>query len=518
MPGQELSAAELLNKVAKNMQQFKIVKSVTENYLPGQTEPTDYVTSIKDYDNKQVFLIYSEGYLHQWDYQKMTCSIYRPDDNSMIIEQWDGELGDPGKQVEAYIKKLSEEGLQARQSEMKENGIGFTVIEYDNALNNISDDPNLFISSTRMGGKPVKTIAHKLAINRDDLFLGWSEVRYYDPQDNLIITKISTSEPVDRAPANIYELGVPGDVTIINKVPDKRVQEVRKQIEMHKGRFLKNYIAVHTEIDVEDKQPRLMEGTVIYCKGKKIRVDSFRSIYPSDKKKPIPAKATELVKDSLGLLEPYVPKKPRLRAIHLYDGLWQHIYEEQGDEIILKKPHRRPDGDLYGDDDIEDFGWRLLWLLNEPEWMYEDEFAKENGLIGMEITWQSQWGRLPERKVLYVDPEKDYCFRRYTEEKIVDAPWQIGKNWLEAAKEKKNLRETVRIYEVTDYAQTAAGQWYPKAFTVKGYDQYNPLSGDYPKNRFERVCRIYLLEENPDLPDALFDPEILAPFEEKTQQ
>lgn len=521
LPTPQLSAAELLTKVSKNMTRFKIVKSVTENYLPGQTEPVSSETAIVDYNRKQCFITFSQGWLHQMDYENRIWSIYRPEDNTMIVKELSGELGNPGKQVEAYIKKLSEVGLEVRQSEIIEGGIEFTVIEYDDVLYNMSDDPNLFVSSTIMGSRAVKTIAHKLLINRSDLFLGWSEIRYYDPQDNLIVTKKATSEPIDSAPADIYELGVPDDVKIINKVPDERVQEVCKQIEEHRGRFLKSYLAVQTEMDVTGQQPHLMEGTVIYCKGRKIRVDSFRSIYSSDKQKPIPAEATELLKDSLALLEQYVPGSVRPREIRIYDGLWQHIYEEQGDKMVLKKPHRRPDGDMYGDDDIEDFGWRKLWMYDElPAYMIEDDFSTEKGLLAMEVTWQSQWGWVPERKVLYVDPAKDYLFRRYIEEKLIDAPWQIDKTWIDQLDEqkKKRLRESVRVYDVTEYGQTTAGQWYPKTITSKGYDQYNPLGENGYREKWNRVYRIDLLEENPDLPDELFDPEILTPFEEKTTE
>ena len=48
LPGAELNAAQLLTKVSKNMQQFKCVKSVTENYLPGQKEPFSRETTIID--------------------------------------------------------------------------------------------------------------------------------------------------------------------------------------------------------------------------------------------------------------------------------------------------------------------------------------------------------------------------------------------------------------------------------------------------------------------------------------
>ena len=122
---------------------------------------------------------------------------------------------------------------------------------------------------------------------------------------------------------------------------------------------------------------------------------------------------------------------------------------------------------------------------------------------------------MPVRKVLYVDPSKDYLYRRYVEEELVDAPWQIDKNWLDSVENKGRLEEEVRVYDVIEYGQTSEGQWYPKTITIKGYD--NPLRKNSIKMDFNRISRIYLLEENPDLPDELFDPEQLSTLDVEKQ-
>jgi hypothetical protein len=507
-PESELNAAELLIKVSQTMQHCVFVKSVTKSYLPGNDEPVETRIHYSDSKNRQVFLVYGKGYIHHLDYGKMIWRVYRPEDNTMIENALKGEWAGPGTQVKDYIEKLKNEGLEVRKTDEFRDGIPFTIIEYDETLNNINHDPASYMSTMLMNGRTVKTIKTKITVNRDTLFLSQYEVRYYTPQDQLIITEKTEGEPVDWVPADVYELGVPSDVKIINKIPGEEVQKIRSLIDEQQDRFLSHYIAVQTEIDLTGGQERLMEGMVIYCKGKKIRVDEFRREYPSDKKRPICTEVTGLLKESLSRLEPFISQTARPRSIRIYDGLWQHKIEEHDGALILCTPQRRPDGDEFADDDIADFGWRKLWWLNEPEWMYEDDFSAENGLAGMELTAQSEFGRLPKRLVLYVDPAKDYLYRRYIEEELVDAPWQVDKGWLDKVENKGGLTERVRIYDVVDYGRTSEGQWYPKVFTIKGYDNY--LRERPFKEDIDRICRIYLLEENPDLPEELFDPAALS--------
>lgn len=506
----ELNAAQLLTKVSKNMQQFLYVKMVTKSYLPDQQEPDRIDTLLFDYKNKQVFTTYDGGYLHQHDYQNWIWRLYRPEDNTMIVQQLTGEWRDADVQVGEFIEKLKQEGLEVTKKELLDNESQLTVIEYDNILNNISIDPDQYQSNMIIGRTPVKTIHTRLIIDRDQLYLSRYEIRYYDPQDKLIVTRITESEPVEGVPTDIYDYGAPADAKIINKVPDERVKDIRSKIREKQAYFLENYIAVQTETDYSDGQERLMEAMVIYSQGKNLRVDVLRPKFYSDNKIQHPLEVSELLKDSIARLEPYVSEDLRPRSVRIYDGLWQHILDEHNKKLILRTPQRRPDGDQYGDDDIDDFGWRLLWLHGNHENMYENEFSSENNLLGMEVTWQSQWGWLPERKVLYVDPAKDYLYRRYTEEKIADAPWQIDEDWIEEVKDKYQLVERVSHYEVTEYAQTSQGQWYPKTINQKGYIRFPFRENRDKKYENNRIIRIHLLEENPDLPDELFDPEQLS--------
>lgn len=506
LPAGELNAAELLTRVSMNMSKYAWMKSITESFLPGAEMPESVQTTLVNIRDRQVFLIYDAGYLHQMDYEKKQWSIYRPEDNTMIVKVLKGEWPDMGQQIEEYAQQLSREGLEVRQTEAMENGIPFTIIEYDEELNNISSEPGQYMSKMMMGNKKVKTIKTRLKINRKRLILSAGAMSYYDPDGNLIVTKVSTSEPLDSGPADIYELGVPADVNIINKIPDKRVQEIRKIIDQKQEAFLSHYLAVQLENTVRDGKEELMEAMVIYADGKKLRVDVFGKKYPSYG--PTPEAISQLVQHSRDLLQPYLPNGEKLhpRSIRIYDGLWQHKLDYHEQKYLLRTPQRRPDGDEYGDDDIADFGWRKLWWMNDPEWMYEDDFSRENDLIGIELTGQSQFGRLPKRLALYVDPSKDYLYRRYVEQELADAPWQTDKTWLNE-ENRNRLTENVRIYDVIEYAQTSAGQWYPKVTTITGYNR--PLRENGRKMDDNRVSRIWLLTETPVFSEKLFDPSVL---------
>jgi hypothetical protein len=503
LPSSELSAAELLTRVSKNLKNFPRVKSTTENYLPGQTEPTRIDISYIDMARKQVFAVYEEKYIHRMDYEKMLWSVYRPEDNTLIVQPLAGEWMGPEIQLTEYIEKLKTEGLEVQKTETTENGAAFTVIEYDEILNNISSELDRFMSKMRMDGKPVKTIRTKLVIHKKDWFLSRTEIGYYDPRDNLILRKKITDEPIDYVPADMRELGMPADVKVINKVPDEEVRHVREIIDQKRQAFLSRYLAIKLENIIRDGNEELMEAMVIYADVRKLRVDVFGKNYPSYGQ--IPEAVSGLVKNSHDLLQAYLPNNEELhlRSVRIYDGLRQHKLDYHEKQYLLRIPQRRPDGDEFGDDDIDDFGWRKLWWLDNPEWMYEDEFSQQNGLIGMELAVQSDLGRLPKRLVLYVDPTKDYLYRRYIEQELVDAPWQIDKSWIDQVKDKTRLTERVRIYDVVEYGQTSEGQWYPKVFTIKGYDNY--LREKLFQKDFSRICRIYLLEENPDFSEDLFD-------------
>lgn len=503
LPQSQLSAAELLIKVSENMANIKWAKSTSKTYVPGNDKPANSSTAITDVENKQVFLVYKKGYLHQLDYKNRIKSVYRPEDNTMIVSKLKGEWTSPETSVNQFIEKLKTEGLEIKQSHVTIDGIEMAIIEYNETLSNLNPEPNKFMSKMIFGGKSVKTIKYKLTINTDHLNLSSGQVSYFDSEDNPIARMVSETEIMKSGPADIYELGAPKDAIIINKIPDKQVKDIREKIGEHKASFLKNYVAVYIQRYASNDNDRIAEALVIYSQGKKLRVDSFYSGSYAKKEK-LTEKRTDLLQGSINILRQFIPEDEALamRYVSIYDGLWRHKLEISDKKFVLHPKKRSPNGDGRGNDDLADFGWRTIWWMNDPEHMYEDEFSKENGLIAMELTAQGTSWQLPKRLVLYVDPEKDYLYKRYTEKDVLDAPWQIEK--IEECSQKS---WKVRTYEVLEYAQTSNGQWYPKTFTIKGFDK--ELTGNKYNSDFNRTNEIYLIEENPNFPEELFDPQIL---------
>jgi hypothetical protein len=507
-PASKLSAAELLTKVAKNMNRLTWGKSTSKKYRPGVAEPVSVDVGWVDLKGKKVYTIYDDTYIHLADYKKMHWSVYRPEDRTLIVQKLSGLWEGPGTQVEGYIKRLKDEGLEVKRSEELRQGVDVIVLEFDEVLSNMSDDPNRFMSKMLFDNQAVKTIRTKLVISESDLLLGEGELSYFSSTDDRIITIKSTWEPVERGPVDLHELGVPHDATIINKIPTPEAEALREKINKHKQGFLQHYVAVQTEARVEDGKEQVIEAMVIYYQGKKIRVDVFQNLYGNSND--LEGPYAHLLQRSRAYLGEHYPESHRwgIRSIRIYDGLWQHILAEREDQMILKSPQRRPDGDMYADDDLDDFGWRKLWWLNEPEYMLVDDFSQANDLLAMELTAQGTERRLPKCLRLYVDPEKDYLFRRYSEENLVDASWQIDDGWWDTVKNKDRLEERVRVFDVTEYAQTSQGQWYPTVITMNGHTM--PQSRHSVREQYKRISRISLLQENPKLPDELFDPEQLT--------
>ncbi len=404
----KLEAAELLMQVAKNMEELAWIKTILKNYVPDKEEPISTDVHWSDMRNKRAYIVFNEKYIHLLDYRIGEWSLYNPDRKDMIIKPLKGQWASPSDELEKQIKMLEEEGIVVTQSRSTYNGRKVIVLEYDK-INNYpgGDGP---VTNMLMGGKYVKTVRYKIIIDDKDLLMGAGEVSYLDDEGNVIKTTRSESHVIETGPTDIYELGVPRDVKIVNKVPSRKVKQINQKISEHKSRFLDEYIAVITEAWIENGKETISEGFVIFSHGEKLRIDVYRALYGNGDE--VTTRYRNDLAASLNCLEPYWPKHKRsIRSVRLKDGVWQYILEVEDGEFAAWEKQRRPEGRLLGDDDMLDFSWRLLWWQNDPEHMYEDDYSRANGLIAMELTSQSLLGQVPKRKVLYVDPEKDYGYK-----------------------------------------------------------------------------------------------------------
>lgn len=499
----KLEASELLAQMARNMENLTWLKSITKRYVPDQNEAVGTDEHWIDAKNKRVYAIYDGKYIHLMDYGHEEWSIYRPDTNDMIVKPLVGEWASPSAEIEGYIEKLEREGLEVRQTEQAQEGGKVIVLEWEEVLNDIGSEAPM--TPMLMNGKSVKTIRYEIVIDRKDYMLRSATTTYLDPTGKVIAVHRSQSEPITTGPADVYELGVPRDVTVINKVPSQAVKAVRRKIDENKSQFLDEYIAVITEAEAKSGHEDIREAFVVFCKGKTLRVDVYRKSYGTGET--LSARYRASLEPSLRYLRTFWPNENEraISSVRLYDGPWQYILEPKEDRLVAAARQRRPDGDVYGDDDIDDFTWHTLWWLGEPEHMYEDAYSQANGLVAMELTAQALGSQPPKRLVLYVDPARDYVCHRYVQQQLLDAPWQQDKTWLDSVSNKGSLSEYVRDTQVTEYGRTESGRWYPKVITETGYTH----EYDYVRMDTNRVIRIHLVAERPQFPDGIFDPNRL---------
>jgi hypothetical protein len=509
-PSPRLQAAELLTQAAKNLEKLPWVKVVTEKYRPDQDAPIEVEVIWANIANKRTYQVCANKSIELADFQSGQRSVYRPDTNDLTIEPFVGNWSSE-RDIQGYVAKLTQKGISVRQSEILYQGCKAIALEFDDVLNDIGPSS---VTNMMMDGKTVKIIRQKLIID-PNIILGSAEISYLERNGQVISVQKSHFEPLTKGPADIYELGVPRNVKIISRVPDPAVKSLRQTIENHRKQFLNEYIAVITESLVEGDSERMLSADVVFCQGRKLRVDVYSMQQGRDK---LFSQHRAELAESLKHLSPFWPDEGSrdIQATRLYDGLWQYIVEAKVEitaddelrgratrKLVERERQRRPDGDEYSDDDVDDFGWRTLWWLNEPEHMYEDSYLKEHGFIGMELTSQSGVVVMPKRLVLYVDPQKDDICHRYLEEELFDAPWQTDKTWLDKAENKNALEEHVRDRQVSEYAHTGDGQWYPKVITEN--TRTRRFNETAPREEM-RVIRIHLVAEHPQFPAGIFDP------------
>ncbi|MHC4498027.1 MAG: ankyrin repeat domain-containing protein [Planctomycetota bacterium] len=231
-------------------------------------------------------------------------------------------------------------------------------------------------------------------------------------------------------PQDIYDLGVPEDVNVIDKTPSEAVEEVLRAYQESSKSTVKRYIAVIKQWD----QPRYIE----YCDGLRKRVERYAlAVGVSDW-----SDERDFYQEQMGNTFDSVfhwLKNTEVMScvfIELHDGIC--YYEiDAGDMRDGEGPRRDREYSLTGR--FVQLGWPQIRFEGE---VTEDDHSREHGLICVNGA--------------YIDPNRDYICR------------------------KRGRREVV------EFGQTASGHWYPKKVEEPGgtktvYLKENP---DFPQDIF----------------------------------
>lgn len=441
---------------------------------------------------------WADGKASFWDLHEHRRAEYDPSSNTITLtyikdNEYPLNLASPALLLESMHKMAQDQGAQimARMGDFQGRKVQVQEISWRNV------------------GANKENHTATLYVDPHSKRLYAAQLSGVDAEGHVVIAGGIAFDYPETGPRDIYDLGVPRNVKIINKVADQPVQAVRRKIEEAGRRFLDEYIAVVTRAEMKEGREEIVDWFVVFRQGKKVRVDWYS--YAPRRDRTVRDKLTSRYADALKASLQYldsddaVAEHRDLRFVRLYDGLWQYALEAEEGRLVASERQRRPDGDGFGGDEIDELGWRTLWWLNEPEHMLEDSYSHDGRLIGMELSAQALGSQPPKRLALYIDPEKDYIFQRYVEEQLIEAPWQEDKAWLDAVQDKSTLTELVRDCRVSEYARTTGGQWYPKTITETGYR----CTHGAVKHDVSLTTRIHLIAEHPTFPEGVFDPDKL---------
>lgn len=507
--GSQLNAAELLTRAAEKLNTLTWVKQTSQRYMPDQNEPVSTRVTRLDSARKRVYVTYhhvqmgSRVALGLMDFEKMETSSYNSETNEVVIAELFGRWAPPSTDIRGHLEKIRNDGLEVSQSEERIEGRSVFLIEYTETFNDLGQDKT---TKQTIGGQYVKTVEHRFVIRQSDFLPETMTEVYRNHDGDTLMTDCAQLEYVETGPADLYELGVPRDAEIINRAPSQPVKDLRSSIDQHRDQFLKEYMAAIIESRIVEDRIDPVEALISFRHGESIRID--QCLWHSRSTAALPQEHAAVLADSLACLRRYWPENDTqgIRSVRVYDGLWQYSVRTSKQQFMAVEKQRHPSGDPFRDVDITDMGWPQLYWLGKAPKMIEDSFAQDHRLVGMEVTRQSQGGvTMPKRLRLYADPNRDYLVHRYVSEETFDAPWQADKDWLDSVESTGHLRAVVRDHQITEYGRTSQGQWYPKEITIQGYDQ----EYDSPKQPYSRIVRIHLVEENPEFPDSLFDPNAL---------
>lgn len=335
----------------------------------------------------------------------------------------------------------------------------------------------------------------------------------FGPNGEVTIEANAYFDYPESGPADIYEVGVPRTAKVVNKLQDKDVTEIMEAYQSHRESAPSRYIAIVTNSWFEKKFDdfRIFNVSIIYRNGKAQRIDEYE--LPQIRRKELlenQAKLEEELGNTFESQSAWWKENGQITAVNLYDGKFQYEVSRK-DNKWVKQPKRYMAhlGDSRGDNDLADFGWGVLFLSprqgSSPFILIEDDYARKYNLMCLEskcqgTTTDTGWAILPKRVLCYLNPQRDFICQRFEEQDVLDAPWQKDKSWLEAVDPDKISTEQTEIREVTEFAQTDMGQWYPKV-----------IEQEYKRGPDDRSVRrqTVFLKTDIEFPMGIFDPENL---------
>ena len=384
---------------------------------------------------------------------------------------------------------------------------------------------NLFEQVTDQAAKPGTEITkvagqyegrkveiHKLAFSANEL--NHKTQLFVDIQRNLLVRMLGSSTDSDgkviirseiefeypeKGPSNVYDLGVPKSVTVVNNIPPENVLEVLSKYEFHKANGPQRYIAIVTR--------GIGRVDMIYRNDELLRTESRRAVDSRRWRE----HRDEIEKSFDSLLDWWTSEEnSKPVEVYVYDGKYDYeVHLDSDNPWSNRFTGRHPSHEA-----LDTMGWpRLMdWYGSTPGEeanVVETDYSKDKNLICIELVRPGKVRAdgsvaLPYRELHYIDSKHDYIRVRQDSFTQRNIQW-TGKeeSWLEGIDANQiPPDELPQIREVIEVAKTEAGQWYPKRIARYADD------GTPRAEKRMTILTVYL-QTDPQFSDGIFEPENL---------
>jgi len=302
--------------------------------------------------------------------------------------------------------------------------------------------------------------AARLCIQLDSKLLLAIQVMVTDPNGNKTVAGELAIDYPQTGPASVYDLGVPRDARIIDKLPERDYQKIWDNYRQKRAEATREYIAVITlrrrseedpvtmiDVDYKSNRNHRMERHSVFNAG-----EVLSKYWPERKEK-----LGNTFESLLAWTKDHYHIKGTI-SVHLYDGQHNFSTSRDGDGSWSElRKHYSPDVELLPLNHLEYLGWRNVLITGR---IIEDDYAQQNDLICIESLQQGSVRSgnvlLPGRFLRYLDPQKDYMCRRQVTERCPDAEWQEDKNWLEGVEPDKIRDGSITVYDITEVIHNIA--------------------------------------------------------------
>lgn len=356
-------------------------------------------------------------------------------------------------------------------------------------------------------------VSVELFRDKENDLLTRMEVIFQDPSKNIL----SVYDYPETGPLSVYDLGVSHNVEVVHLVVPPELKELREKIGSLRNANVQPYVAISIPSNVT-QLPTSFSGE----RDAVIGIWRNNSSWRCDIGYYTENKSTMLTPETLADSVQYAAKSLIPATSYIVETKMCKTYtlvrKKWGDGKLYKRSAIAYPGNI----SIENLCWpRITGTVGIPVKWKVGSVTGPNG-ESLTLVERTQDGRvpndkgtriMPRRDRWFFNPERNYICQKHERSILLHADWVINKHWLEG-QENPRFEWAGRDYESTieilEYARTSTGRWYPRVVkeTQIWYNDENGKAIVEQRSSYS-ACRKVYLEENPDFPDGIFDPENL---------